>query len=109
MRRQRNIAQMKEQNKTSEKELNKMEISTPSDAEFKTRVIRMLRELNGYFNSMKKTQAEMKVTLSEIKKNYREPTVEVMKTRIKSVIWNIRKKRTFSQNNKKKKELPKQG
>ena len=45
MRRERNIAQMKEQNKTPEKELNKMEISHLSDAEFKTLVIRMLEEL----------------------------------------------------------------
>ena len=36
MRRQRNMAQMKEQNKTPEKELNNMEISNLSDAEFKT-------------------------------------------------------------------------
>ena len=41
----RNMAQMKEQNKTPEKELNKMEISNLSDAEFKTLVIRMLKEL----------------------------------------------------------------
>ena len=40
--RQRNRAQMKQQNKTPEKELNKMEISNQSDAEFKTLVIRML-------------------------------------------------------------------
>ena len=60
---------MKEQNKTLEKELNKMEISNLSDAEFKTLVIRMLKELIRYFHSIKKTQAEMKVTLSEIKKN----------------------------------------
>ena len=46
-----------------------MEISNLSDAEFKTLVIRMLQELTGYFNSIKKTQAEMKVTLSETKKN----------------------------------------
>ena len=36
MRRQRNIAQMKEQIKTPEKELKKMEISNQLDAEFKT-------------------------------------------------------------------------
>ena len=65
----RNMAQMKEQNKTPEKELNKMEISNLSDAEYKTLVIRMLKELIGYFNSMQKTQAEIKVLLSEIKKN----------------------------------------
>ena len=38
MRRQRNMAQMKEQIKTSEKELNEMEISNLSDTEFKTLV-----------------------------------------------------------------------
>ena len=42
------MAQMKEQNKTPEKEPNKMEITTLSDAEFKTLVIRMLRELTEY-------------------------------------------------------------
>ena len=68
MRRQRNMAQMKEQNKTLEKKLNEMEINNPSDAEFKTLVIRRLKELTGYFNSIKKTQAEKKVTLSEVKK-----------------------------------------
>ena len=61
MRRQRNMAQMKEQIKTTEKEPNKMEISNLSDADFKTLVIRMLKELIGYFNSIKRTQAEMKV------------------------------------------------
>ena len=60
---------MKEQNKTPEKKLNEMEISNLSDAQFKTLVIRMLKELIGYFNSTKKTQTGMKVTLSEIKKN----------------------------------------
>ena len=35
MRRQRNMPQMTEQIKTPEKELNEMEISNPSDAEFK--------------------------------------------------------------------------
>ena len=60
---------MKEQDKTPEKELNKMEISNLSDAEFKTLVIRILKELSGYFNSIKKTKAEMKDILTEIKSN----------------------------------------
>ena len=46
MRRQRNMAQMKEQNKTQEKELNKMEIINVSDTEFKTLFIRTLKELS---------------------------------------------------------------
>ena len=38
------MAQMKEQIKTPGKELNEMEISNLLDAEFKTLVIRMLKE-----------------------------------------------------------------
>ena len=67
--RQRNMTQMKEQIKTPEKELNKMEISNLSDAEFKTLVIRMHKELSDDLNSIKKTQSEMKGTLIEIKNN----------------------------------------
>ena len=40
MRRQRSMAQMKEEIKTPEKQLNEMEISNVSDAEFKTLVYR---------------------------------------------------------------------
>ena len=39
------MAHMKEQIKTPEKELNRMKISNLSDAELKTLVIRMLKEL----------------------------------------------------------------
>ena len=46
------MAQMKEQIKTPEKVLNKMEISNISDAEFKTLFIRMLKELSEYFSSI---------------------------------------------------------
>ena len=46
------MAQMKEQNKTPEKELHKMEISNQSDEEFKTLVIRMLKELSEDLNSI---------------------------------------------------------
>ena len=63
---------MKEQNKTPEKELTKMEITNPSDAGFKTLMIRMLKELIDYSNNIKKTREEMKITLSEMKKNLQE-------------------------------------
>ena len=56
MRRQRNMTTMKEQNKTSEKELNEMKINYLLDAEFKTLVIRILKELSKYLNSIKKDQ-----------------------------------------------------
>ena len=42
---QRNTAQTKELIKTPAKELNELETSNLSDAEFKTLVVRMLREL----------------------------------------------------------------
>ena len=89
------MAQMKEQSKTSEKELNEMEISNLSDAEFKTLFIRMLKELSEDLSSMKKTQSETKDTLIEIKTMYKETTVEWMKLRIKSMFWNIRKEKSI--------------
>ena len=74
MRRQRNMAQMKEQNKTPQKEINKMETSNVLDAEFKTLVIRMLSDFTENFNSIKKgmetikkNQSEMKNPLTEMK------------------------------------------
>ena len=76
------MAQMKEQNKTTEKELNEMEINNLSDAEYKTLVIRMLKELTEYSNSFKKTQAEMEVTLSEIKRNLQGTNSEGKEARI---------------------------
>ena len=69
------MAQVKEQIKTPEKELNEMEVSNLSDAEFKTLVIRMLKELSEDLNSIKKIQSETKDTLIEIR-FYRETTVE---------------------------------
>ena len=94
------MAQMKAQIKTPEKELNKMEIRNLSDADFQTLVIRMLKELSENLN-IKNIQSEMKDTLIEIKNNLQGTTVEWMKPRIKIMIWNIRKKKTTNQNNKK--------
>ena len=65
MRRQRNMAQMKEQNETPEKELNEIEISNLSDAQFKTPVISMLKELIEYRNKInvahKRPTSEQKI------------------------------------------------
>ena len=62
------MAQMKKQIKTPEKELNEMELSNLSNAEFKTLVIRMLKGLSEEL-SCKKAHSEMKDTLIEIKNN----------------------------------------
>ena len=61
MKRKRNVDQMKEQIKIPEKELNKMEISNPSDTEFKTLIIRMLKELSEDLNNIKKIQSERRI------------------------------------------------
>ena len=92
------MTQMKEENKTPEKELNKMEISNLSDAEFKTLVIRMLKEQH------KKTQAEMKVTVSEIKKTLQGTNSG--KDEAKNQINDLEHKggKAFKHNSKKKKK-----
>ena len=71
------MPQMKEENATAEKELNKMETSNLLQAEFKTLVIRMLSELSEKLNSIKKdletikkNQSEMKDSLTEMKNNF---------------------------------------
>ena len=48
------MVQMKEQNKTPGKELNKLEISNLSDAELEALVIRMPKELMEDLTSIKK-------------------------------------------------------
>ena len=75
------MAQMKEQKKkkTPEKELNEAEVVSSSDAEFKTLVIRILRDLTEYSKSIRE---EMKATLSELKKNPQETNSEGKEARI---------------------------
>ena len=58
------MTQMKEQNKTPQKELDKMEIRNLSDAELKTLFIRMLKELSEDLSSIKKTESEIKDMLT---------------------------------------------
>ena len=67
IRRQRNMSKVKEQIKTPEKELNKIEISDLSDTDYK--VIRMLKEFSEDLNSIKQIQSEMENIQIEIKNN----------------------------------------
>ena len=69
MRKQRNMAEMKEQIKTPEKELNKMEISNLLNAEFKILVIRIFKELSEDLSRIKKDPVRNEDTLIEIKNN----------------------------------------
>ena len=73
------MAQMKAQIKTPEKELTELEINNLSDAEFRTLVIRMLKELSEDLNSIKKIQSEIKYTLIEMKNNLQRNKSRVKK------------------------------
>ena len=61
MRRQRNMVEKKEHIKTPEKELNKMEVSNLSEAEFKTLGIRKLKELSEDLNSIKRSSQKQRI------------------------------------------------
>ena len=96
---------MKEQIKTPEKELTKLEISHLSGAEFKTLVTSMLKEVSEDLNDMKKIQSETKETLTEVKNNLQGNNCRVDEAENQSMIWNIRKQKATKQKNKKKKEF----
>ena len=81
-----------------------MEISNLSDAEFKTLVIRMLRELSKDLSSIKNTQLEMKDTLIEIKNNLQGNNSRVDEAKNQIYDLEHRKEKATNQNNKKKKE-----
>ena len=55
------MSQMKEQIKIPEKELNKMEVSNLSEAEFKTLGIRKLKELSEDLNSIKRSSQKQRI------------------------------------------------
>ena len=61
MKRQRNMAQVKERIKMPEKELNKREISNLSDADFKTLFIKMLKEHGEDLKSIKKIHQKQRI------------------------------------------------
>ena len=79
MRRQRNIFQIEEQDITSEKELNELEINNLPDEEFKVMTINMVNKLRRRMDehsenvnklllyNIKKNQTELKSTINEIR------------------------------------------
>lgn len=73
MRQQRNMSQMKGQNKVPGKELNKMETNNLRDAEFKTFVIRILNELrervNEFSEIFNKERENIKMEMTNIQGN----------------------------------------
>ena len=80
---------MKEQIKTTEKELSNKEIANLSHAQFKTLVIRMIIEMIEYGH---KIEEEVQAMESEIKNNIQELTVKGRKPGLKTTIWKRREK-----------------
>ena len=84
-----------------------METSKLLDAEFKTLVIRMLKELGRHFNSIKMIQSEMREALTEIKNNLQgNNSMDEAKKQIKHL---EHKEQKTAMQNKKKKESKKMG
>ena len=83
------MAQMKEQIKTQEKELNHKETANLSDAQFKTLAIKMLTKMVEYGQ---KTEEKVKAMKSEIKENVQGTNSEGKETGLKSTVWSRRKK-----------------
>ena len=67
----------------------------------------MLQELTGYFNSIKKTQAAVKIALCEIKKNLQGTNSDGKETKTQINGLEQRKKETFNQKRTKKQEFKK--
>ena len=68
MRRQRNMPQMKQQERTPENKLNEMEVSNLPKTEFKIMVMRMFNELMG--------RTDENENLNNIRKRHRNHTKE---------------------------------
>ena len=84
-----------------------MEISHLPDAQFKTPVISVLKELCEDINSIKKFQSEVNDSLIEIKNNLQGNKSRVHEAENQINNWNIKKQKTTNQNNKKEEESTK--
>ena len=88
MRRQRNTFQVREQDKTPEKELSETERSNLPDREFKQRVLRMLtdlgRRMDEFSEAVKKVMEDIKMNQSEMKNTILEMknSLEGLKSRV---------------------------
>ena len=72
---------MKQQSKTSERELSDEEITNLSDGEFKVLIIKMLTDLIELSQKMKKKQKQMKDVQNEIKQNIQGTNSDRKETR----------------------------
>ena len=75
MKRQRNSAQMKEQSKNTEFEINEEEIGKLPEKEFRIMIVKIIRNLE---NKMEKMQESIKKDLEELKNTHAETNSTVI-------------------------------
>ena len=78
MKRQRNTAQMKEQTRNTEFQINEEEIGKLSEKEFRIMIVKMTKNLE---NKMEKMQESMNKDIEELKNKHTE-TTQLLKLKI---------------------------
>ena len=100
MKRQRNTAQMKEQTRNTEVQINEEEIGKPPEKEFRIMIVKMIKNLE---NRMENMQESINKDVEELKNKQRQTTqllkskilwkasiAEYLKQKNKSVSWKIK-------------------
>ena len=71
MKRQRKIAQMKEQDRNSQDQINEEEMGKPSEREFRVMIIKMIQNLKNRMDKMQGSINTFNMDLEEIKNKQR--------------------------------------
>ena len=79
MKRQRNTAQMKEQTRNTEVQINEEEIYKLPEKEFRIMIIKMIKNLE---NKMQKIQESINKDLEELKNKHKRQTTQLLKLKI---------------------------
>ena len=101
MERQKNTAQMKEQTRNTEVQINEEEIGKLPEKEFRIMIVKMIKNLENRMENMqesinkdleelKNKHTEVNNTITKIKKLQKESIAEYLKQKNESMIWNIK-------------------
>ena len=81
MKRQRNIAQMKEQSKKSQDQINEEEIAKLPEKEFREMIVKMIQNLENRMEKMTESMNTFNKDLEEIK-NKQGQTIQLLKLKM---------------------------
>ena len=101
MKRQRNTAQIKEQTRNTEVQINEKEKGKLPEKEFRIMIVKMIKNLENKMEKMqesinkdleelKNKHTEVNNTITKIKKLQKESIAEYLKQNNESVIWKIK-------------------